>query len=66
MNKTLSVVLIVLALALIIYNVTIVDFTDPFGEQSIIAVIGIVAALCAIILLLILQASKKIQEKIED
>ncbi|MBT8281906.1 MAG: hypothetical protein KJO16_10035 [Muriicola sp.] len=66
MNKIVTIILIVLALALIIYNVTIVDFTDPFGEQSIIAVIGIVAALCAIILLLIFQASKKIQEKIED
>ncbi|MEZ2413857.1 hypothetical protein ACA086_02760 [Muriicola sp. E247] len=66
MNKTLTIVLIILALALIVYNVTIVDFNDPLGEQSIIAVIGIVASLCAIILLLILLTSKKIQEKVED
>lgn len=66
MNKTVTVVLIILALALIVYNVTIVDFNDPLGEQSIIAVIGIVASLCAIILLLILLTSKKIQDKVED
>ncbi|MEY8020246.1 hypothetical protein AB8P51_05425 [Muriicola sp. SD30] len=66
MNKTVTVVLIILALALIVYNVTIVDFNDPLGEQSIIAVIGIVASLCAIILLLILLTSKKIQEKVDD
>ncbi|MBT8284523.1 MAG: hypothetical protein HKO75_04000 [Flavobacteriaceae bacterium] len=66
MNKTVTVVLIVLALALIVYNVTIVDFNDPLGEQSIIAVIGIVASLCAIILLLILLTAKKIQDKVED
>jgi uncharacterized integral membrane protein len=66
MNKTVTVVLVILALALIVYNVTIVDFNDPLGEQSIIAVIGIVASLCAIILLLILLTSKKIQDKVED
>ncbi len=66
MNKKISIVLILLALALIAYNVTIIDFNEPLGEQSIIAVIGVVAALCAIVLLLILLASKKIREKIED
>jgi len=66
MNKKISIVLIVLAIALIAYNVTVVDFNDPLGEQSIIALICIVAALCAIVLLLILLASKKIQDTIED
>jgi len=66
MNKKISIVLIVLAIALIAYNVTVVDFNDPLGEKSIIALICIVAALCAIVLLLILLASKKIQDTIED
>ena len=66
MNKKLTIVLIILALALIAYNVTVIDFSDPLGEQSIIAVIGVVAALCAIVLLLILLASKKIYDRVED
>ncbi len=66
MNKKISIVLILLALALIAYNVTIIDFNEPLGEQSIIAVIGVVAALCAIVLLLILLTSRKIQKKIDD
>jgi len=65
MNKKVTVVLIILALALIAYNVTIIDFSDPLGEESIIAVIGVVAALCAIVLLLILLTSRNIQKKID-
>jgi uncharacterized integral membrane protein len=66
MNKILLVILLVLGLALIAYNVTLVDFEDPFQGNSIIALIGIVASLCAIVLLLIYSTSKKIQRKIEQ
>ncbi|NNJ88099.1 MAG: hypothetical protein HKP53_01745 [Eudoraea sp.] len=66
MNKKVTVVLIILALALIAYNSTIIDFADPLGEDSIIAVIGVVAALCAIVLLLILLTSRNIQKKIDE
>lgn len=66
MNKKVTVLLVILALALIAYNVTIIDFSDPLGEESIIAVIGVVAALSAIVLLLILLTSKNIQKKIDE
>jgi NADH:ubiquinone oxidoreductase subunit K len=66
MNKKVTVVLIILALALIAYNVTIIDFSDLLGEESIIAVIGVVAAMCAIVLLLILLTSRNIQKKIDE
>ena len=66
MNKIVIVVLIVLGLGLIAYNVTLVDFKDPFQGNSIIALIGILAALCSIVLLLIYSTSKKIQKKIEQ
>lgn len=66
MNKTLTIVLIVLALLLISYNVTLVNFENPLEGNSIIAIIGIMASLCAIVLLLIYLASKKIQKKLED
>ncbi len=58
-------VLIIVALLLIAYNVTLVDFENPFQENSTIALIGIVASLCAIILLLIFLTSKKIKNKVD-
>lgn len=64
MNKTLTIILIVLAVALIAYNVTLVNFETPLEGDSVIALIGIAASLCAIVLLLIFMTSKKIQEKI--
>jgi len=66
MSKTLTVILIILALLLIAYNVTLVDFNNPLEGNSIIAIIGILAAICAIILLLIFMTSRKIQKKIEE
>ncbi|MEL6303608.1 MAG: hypothetical protein AAGL29_14365 [Bacteroidota bacterium] len=66
MNKSFTIVLIVFALALIAYNVTMVDFNNPFQGDSTIALIGIVASLCAIILLLIFMTSKKIKDKLEE
>ena len=66
MSKTLMIILIVLALGLIAYNVTLVDFENPLEGNSIVALIGIMASLCAIILLLIFAASKKVQKKIRD
>lgn len=64
MNKSLSIILIVLAILLIAYNVTILDFVNPLEGDSIIALIGIVAALCSIVLLLIFITSKKIEKKV--
>lgn len=53
----------IIALGLIVYNVTMIDFSVPL-ENSTVALIGIVASLCAIVLLLIFIASKKIEKKV--
>lgn len=66
MSKTLSIILIVLAIALIAYNVTLLNFENLFEGDSIIALIGIAASLCAIVLLLIYMTSKKIQSKMNE
>ncbi|PWL39693.1 hypothetical protein DKG77_02355 [Flagellimonas aquimarina] len=66
MNKTFSIVLIFLALGLIAYNVTLVDFKNPIQGDSTIALIGIIASLCAIVLLLIFMTSKKIDKKLKE
>lgn len=66
MNKTVSSILIIAAVALIAYNVTLVDYNDPLQGDSIIAIIGILAALCALVLILIYLTSKKIEKKIGE
>lgn len=66
MNKTFSILLIVLAVALIGYNVTLIDYDNPFEGNSVIAFIGILASLCAVVLVLIYRTSKKIQKKIGE
>lgn len=64
MNKTLTIVLILLAMGLIAFNLTQLDFQNPFVGDSLIAAICIVASLCAILLLLILWKAKKIEQKV--
>ncbi|MBU2997637.1 hypothetical protein KO500_14400 [Cellulophaga baltica] len=66
MNKIINIILIIIATGLIIYNATILNFDNLFEGDSMVALIGIVAALCAIVLLLIFMISKKIQKKVED
>ena len=66
MNKIATLILVLLDLGLIAYNVTMVDFTNPFEGDSVIALIGILAPLCAIVLLLIFITSKKIDKKIKE
>jgi len=65
MSRTLVLVLIGIALLLILYNATLIDYRDPFNGESTIALIGIFAALSAIVLLLIYRTSKKIKETID-
>lgn len=61
--KIFTLVLTVLALGLIIFNATLLDFNNLFEGDSLIGLIGIVASLCAVMMLLILRMSKAIEEK---
>lgn len=64
--KIFTSILILLALALIIVNITLLDFEKPFEGDSMIAMIGIVAAFCAVFILLIFKMSKKIEDKLKN
>lgn len=64
--KIFTIIFSVIAIALIIYNSTKVDINVPFEGESVIAVITIVAALCAILFLQILRVSKKIETKLKQ
>ncbi|PIB28598.1 MULTISPECIES: hypothetical protein [Maribacter] len=66
MNRTLTIILVVCAVALIAYNVTLIDFENPFEGNSIVAIIGVMASLCAIVLILIFYTSKKIQKNLDE
>ncbi|NQZ43082.1 MAG: hypothetical protein HRT65_02145 [Flavobacteriaceae bacterium] len=65
MGRTLIIILIILALALAAYNSTLLDFDNLFQGDSLIACIGIVASLCAIVLLLIFNTAKKIEDRLK-
>ncbi len=64
--KIFSYVVIVLSLALIIFNFTKVDFNAPFEGDSSIALIGIISGFCAIFLILIFRLSKMVDDKTKD
>lgn len=60
--KIFTLILSVIAIALIIFNATKLNFEALLEDESQTAVITIVAALCALILLQILRISKKIEK----
>ncbi len=66
MMKIFTTLLIIAAVGLIIFNFTKLDFQNPIEGDSLIALVGIVAAFCAVLILLIFKVSKKIEEKIKN
>ncbi|QLE01274.1 hypothetical protein HX109_06725 [Galbibacter sp. BG1] len=64
--KVFTIILIVVAFAMIGINVTMLDFNNLLVGDSLVAIIGIVASLCAILLLAIFYQSKRIQQKIKE
>ncbi len=64
--KILHYILFILAFALIVFNVTQLNFDNILSNDSVIAMIGIVASFCAILILLIFRMSKSIEDKLKD
>lgn len=62
--KIVTYILIVIALGLIGFNIYMIDFNDLTGETSIISLIGIASCICAILVLVIFNLSKSIQDRI--
>jgi hypothetical protein len=54
-----------LALSLLIFNFTMLDFSHILEGESLIGLIGIIAVLCAVVILMIFRLSKSIDEKLE-
>ncbi len=64
--KIFTYIVIAIALGLIGFNLFQIDYSHPFEGNSTIAIIGIVAGICAILLLLLLRFSKMIVEKTKE
>lgn len=61
--KVFTYIYIIASIALIIFNITILDFDNLMEGNSLIALISIVAVACGIVLMLILSQAKKIVQK---
>lgn len=64
--KIFTSILVVIALALIVFNITLLDFDHLFDGNSMVALIGIAASFCAVFILLIFKMSKSIEEKTKN
>lgn len=61
--KIFIYILMAFGIAVVSYNVSLLNFDALFDGDSIIALIGILAAVCVIVLLAILLTSKAIEQK---
>ncbi|NMH27777.1 hypothetical protein [Flavobacterium silvaticum] len=61
--KIFTSILVVMTVALIIFNVTLLDYNNLFEGDSLVGLIGIVAAFCALCILIIFRMSKLIEHK---
>ena len=59
--QKISVVISILTILIILFNITLIDFSDFFSEKNTVAIITIIAGLCCLILLLIIIVSNKIK-----
>jgi hypothetical protein len=62
--KIFTIVFTIIALGLILFNITQLDWNAPFEGDSVVVLITIFASLCAIILLQILRLSKRVEKQI--
>jgi len=61
--KIFIYILMLLAVIIIIYNATLLNFDDLLEDRSALALIGILSAFCVIVLMAILLTSKAIEKK---
>ncbi len=64
--KIFTTILIIIAIGLIAFNLTMLDYNKPFEGNSMVALIGVAASFCAVFIILIFKISKKIEEKLKN
>ena len=63
--KTFIKIMIFISVIMLFFNISKVDTQDLLNDKSVIALIGIIASLSAIVILIILIISRKIHDKIK-
>ena len=61
--KIFTYIIIALSLITIVFNATKINFETPFEGESTIAIIGIVASFCAILVVTLFMVAKKVVEQ---
>lgn len=61
--KIFTYVVIALSLLTIVFNVTKINFEHPFEGESTIALIGIIASFCAILVVALFRVAKEVVEQ---
>lgn len=61
--RIFSYIVIALSVITIIFNATKIDFEKPFEGESTIAIIGIIASFCAILIVTLFRVAKKVVEQ---
>ena len=61
--KIFTYIIIALSLITIVFNATKIDFEKPFEGERTIAIIGIVASFCAILIVTLYTVAKKVVEQ---
>ena len=64
--KIFTYILVILAFGLIVFNITLLDFDNLLTGDSLVALIGIAASLCAVCILLIFRTSKMLEQKLNE
>ncbi|TGV01907.1 hypothetical protein [Flavivirga rizhaonensis] len=64
--KYLTIIISIIAFGLMIFNFTKVNLDAPFKDDSLIALITILASLCVILMMFILRISKRIEQKVKE
>jgi hypothetical protein len=61
--KIFTYIVIALSLITIIFNATKINFEKPFEGESTIAIIGIVASFCAVLIVTLFTVAKKVVDQ---
>ncbi|MGA1227417.1 MAG: hypothetical protein ACO3VF_09350 [Tamlana sp.] len=64
--KLATIIVSIIALGLLIFNLTKVNFETPLEGESTVALITILASLCVILMMAILRISKRIEQKVKN
>ncbi len=61
--KLFTYIIIALSLITIVFNATKIDFEKPFEGESTVALIGIIAAFCAVLIVSLFMVARKVVEQ---